>query len=66
MSKEIPFLVYCIETYKMAKNINGKEVFDLFEHYKLNDYIIKHFEALHTTSKEYIIADIDEFIAVRK
>ena len=65
MSKEFPFLVYCIEIYKIAKNLKGKEVYNLFEQYKLNDYIIKYFEALHTTGKEYIIADIDRFIETR-
>ena len=30
MSKEGNFLIYCIEQYKSAKNLNGKEVIKLF------------------------------------
>jgi len=30
MSAEGKFLVYCLETYKAAKNMTGKQVIDLF------------------------------------
>ncbi len=62
MSKETKFLIYCIELYKNAKFLTGKEVIELFKKYDLLNYIIKFFEALHTTGNQYIIADIDEII----
>lgn len=62
MSKEGNFLIYCIEQYKSAKNLNGKEVIKLFGDYKVSEYIISCFEALHTTGIEYIIDDIDLYI----
>ncbi len=66
MSKELPFLIYCIEEYKVRRNMRGKEVIELFDRYKVCDYIIKCYEALHTTGPLYIVNDIDEYIAARK
>lgn len=65
MSREGNFLVYCIEQYKAAKNLTGKQVSELFEQYNVWEYIYSCFEALHTTGENYIIADIDSFIENR-
>ena len=62
MSKEGNFLIFCIEQYKSAKNLTGKQVMDLFRKYKIPEYILCCFEALHTTGTNYIIEDIDLYI----
>ena len=41
MSKEGNFLIFCMEQYKSVKNLNGKQVSDLFRKYKVYDYIIE-------------------------
>jgi len=66
MSAEGKFLVYCIETYKAAKNLTGKQVIELFAQYEVIDYIMSCYEALHTTSLDYIIEDIDLFVEARQ
>lgn len=66
MSKEGNFLIFCIEQYKSAKNLNGKQVMDLFRKYKISEYIVSCFEALHTTGTNYIIEDIDLYIEARQ
>lgn len=66
MSKEGNFLIYCIEQYKMAKNLTGKQVSELFSRYRVWDYIYSCFEALHTTGANYIIEDIDLYIEARQ
>lgn len=66
MSKEGKFLIYCLEMYKAAKNMTGKQVMALFQKYGVNDYILSCYEALHTTGINYIIEDIQRFIDVRK
>lgn len=66
MSKETTFLIYCIEIYKNAKNLSGKQVIALFQKYQVLEYVISYFEALHTTSERYIVDDIDLFIAARQ
>ena len=66
MSREGEFFVYCIEIYKTAKRLSGKEVIKLFTEYKVDEYIKKCFEALHTTGEKYIINDIDLYIKARQ
>ncbi|MBE6715707.1 MAG: DUF3791 domain-containing protein [Ruminococcaceae bacterium] len=66
MSEAGRFLVYCIETYKTAKNLSGRQVMELFTEYKISEYIFACFESLHTTGDRYIVNDIDMFIEARK
>ena len=66
MSKEGNFLIFCIEQYKNAKNLNGKQVMNLFRKYRVSEYIVSCFEALHTTGTNYIIEDIDLYIEARQ
>jgi hypothetical protein len=60
------FLVYCIEIYKTAYRLNGREVMRLFDQYGILDYIVYSYGALHTTGPEYIIEDITALIAERQ
>ena len=62
MSKELPFIVLCVEEYKNTKNMNGKDVVDLFNKYEVLEYIKSFYEALHTIRIKYIINDIDSYI----
>lgn len=62
MSKESKFLIHCLEIYKNNKSLTGKQVIELFKKYNVLEYIMKYFEALHTTGNKYIINDIDNFI----
>lgn len=66
MDKETKFLVYCIEIFKTANKLNGKQVMDLFSQYQINEYIVNCYNALHTTGPEYIIEDISGLIADRR
>ena len=66
MSEKGRFLIYCIEMYKKAKGTTGRQVYELFERYGAIDYILDCYGALHTTGEQYIISDIDRFIANQK
>ncbi|MCF0112632.1 MAG: DUF3791 domain-containing protein [Bacilli bacterium] len=66
MSKELPFLILCIEEYKNQKGMTGKEVFRLFDRYAVCEYICSFYEALHTTGTKYIVNDIDLYIESRR
>jgi len=66
MSAEGKFLVYCLEVYRDAKNMTGKQVIEMFKLYGITDYILSCYEALHTTGVNYIIEDIDLFIEARQ
>lgn len=62
MDDRTKFLIYCIEIFKTAKKLNGKQVMQLFSKYGIHEYIINCYNALHTTGPEYIIEDISELI----
>ena len=66
MSKEGNFLIYCIERYKSAKGLTGRQVSELFTKYRVWDYIYSCFVALHTTGEKYIVEDIDLYIEARQ
>ncbi len=59
---QIDFLVYCMEMYKDKYMLSGAQVQELFSKSGADLYILKHFEALHTTGLEYILDDIHGFI----
>ena len=66
MSREGKFLIYCLEMYRAAKKLTGKQAIDLFKQYGVIDYVMSCYEALHTTGTNYIIEDIDLFIEARQ
>lgn len=49
-----------------AKSMSGEAVHDLFVKSGVREYLLKHFESLHTTGNRYIIDDIDEFLGVHR
>ena len=44
MSKELPFMVLCVEEYKNQKGMTGKEVMTLFNKYSVCEYIQDFYE----------------------
>ena len=62
MNAKTKFMIFCIEIYKRAEKLTGKQVYDLFDKYKLFDYIIECYEILHIHGNKYIIEDINEYI----
>lgn len=60
------FISFCIEQYKNAKGLSGAVALDIFLKYGVLDYLIDHFEILHTQSYQWLLEDIDEFIEKRR
>lgn len=65
MSDTLEFKVFCFEAYRAEKKLTGKEAITLFKKYGVLDYLATCFDVLHTTSRDYIIQDIDIFIKNR-
>ena len=65
MSKEMEFTVFCIESYKRHKSLTGKQVSELFQKYKVLDYLFEFYGVLHTTGYQYINQDIDIYLKAR-
>jgi hypothetical protein len=59
---ENDFLVYVIEEYKFLEGKSAKEVMELFSEYGVFDYILKHYDALHTMGGRAIADDINLLI----
>jgi len=62
MSDNAEFITYCMEEYKAAKGITGKEVITLFKKHNIIDYIVTCYGALHTMGGLAIAEDIDSLI----
>lgn len=60
------FISFYIEQYMNAKGIDEDEVIATFSEYGVFDYLYDYFEVLHTQSRQWIVADIEEFINDRK
>jgi len=60
--KHTEFIIYCIETYKGRKNMDGKTVYQKFRDTGAIEYIDKNYAALHTFGDEHIVWNIDEFL----
>jgi hypothetical protein len=60
------FISFCIEQYMNAKGINEDEAIATFTKYGVFDYLKDYFEVLHTQSRQWIVADLEEFINNRK
>ena len=60
------FVAFCIEEYGAAKGMAGEHVLDLFSQYGVTDYLCNCFEPLHTQGRQWLLAEIDEFISIKK
>ena len=60
------FAIFCMESYKLAHELKGKETIKLFLKYKVFDYIRSFYDVLHSTGQKYIVEDIDIYISSRK
>lgn len=65
MSKTLEFKVFCFEAYRAEKGMTGREAMALFKKYGVLEYLDSFYDVLHTTGRDYLIEDIDLFIAAR-
>lgn len=60
------FISFCIEQYMNDKKLNEDEVISIFSENGVLDYLKDYFDVLHTQSKQWLVADIEDFINNRK
>jgi hypothetical protein len=60
--KHTDFVIYCIETYKGIKKIDGKTAYEKLKKTGAIEYIDANYGALHTFSDEHILWNIDEYL----
>ena len=56
------FISFCIEQYMNENGIGEDEVMNTFSEYHVLDYLNEHYEVLHTQSRQWLIAEIDDII----
>ena len=56
------FLVYVIEEYKYLEKKSAKEIMELFSKNYIFEYILKHYDALHTMGGRAIVDDVNTFM----
>jgi hypothetical protein len=61
----IEFISFCIENFKIAHGMKGKDVANLFNESKVFDFLTEGYEIIHTQGKEYIIEEIEIFLKNR-
>jgi hypothetical protein len=62
MNGNAEFIAYCLEEYKSANGMTGKEVITLFKQYNIIDYIVTCYGAMHTMGGLAIAEDISSLI----
>jgi len=60
------FQLFCLESYRASTGISGKAALNEFKRTNVFDYLSKGYEVLHTQGKNYLIADIKDYIEHRK
>lgn len=67
VSKEaFEFFTYTLETYARSKRIGGLQALALFKEYDVDEYLLNHYDLLHTQGTAYVMDMIDRFIRRRK
>ena len=64
--EEFEFYTYCMEKYSIDKGMTGLETFAVFKKYGVDDFLLNHYDLLHTQGTGYIIDEVDRFIQRRK
>ena len=59
---KIEFVSFCIEQYKKANKLCGAETEQMFLQRGVIDFLLGHYEVLHTQSEQIILGEIDEYL----
>lgn len=60
------FYAYNLEKYARIKGIGGLQALALFKEFRVDEFLINHYDLLHTQGTGYIIDEIDRFIQRRR
>ena len=64
--EEFGFYTYTLEKYALAKSLTGLQALARLKRYGADDFLINHYDLLHTQGTGYVIDEIDRFIQRRK
>jgi hypothetical protein len=58
----LKFIIFCLEHYKFARQTSAMQALADFKNYGVFDYLTSSYDVLHTQGKQYLMADIQDFI----
>ena len=59
---KIEFVSFCIEQYKKANKLGGAGTEQMFLQRGVIDFLLEHYEVLHTQGEQAIMNEIDEYL----
>lgn len=59
---KLEFVSFCIEQYKMVTKSTGRDVEQMFQQKGVIEFLLKHYEVLHTQGEQAILNEIDEYL----
>ena len=65
-TKEQLFFIFCEEQYKWFAKMQATEVHELFQRYKVYEFLGSNYEVLHSQGENYILEEIKSFIKSHK
>ncbi len=60
------FYAYTLEHYALAKALTGLQAYALLKRYGADQFLLDHYDLLHTQGTAYVIDEIDLYIKNRK
>lgn len=64
--EEFQFYTYTLEKYALAKGLTGLQALALLKRYEADNFLLDHYDLLHTQGTGYVIDEIDRYIQRRK
>ena len=64
--KKLAFVSFCVEEYKMKMGCSGQKVIDFFNRCGVIEYLLEHYEVLHSMGASAILEEIEAFIRNRR
>jgi len=65
MFQYLDFIVYCMEEYRWAYKLTGRQVIAIFKKHNLYEFIEDSYEALHTYGSDNILWNLRDYIEHR-
>ena len=60
------FYVYTLEKYAISKRMSGLQALAIFKEYEADEFLLKHYDLLHTQGTGYVIDEVQRYIDRRK
>lgn len=60
------FFSYTMEKYALSKGISGLQALALFKEYEADEFLLNHYDLLHTQGTGYVLDEVQRFIDRRR